>query len=217
MPLAPVAKDLISSLQAAVGAVQTSPRGIRRGDLFPQFPLGRCRRRGDRSLSTRRRRHDRSAIAQRRALGTSAVDLGRTQHPLRDPWLQRELRKRVRERWGGSAITSRCRRPNLFIGMLWPGGFLDSGDRLPLRGRCRDRLRPAPGAVLQHLGLLARQSFSFASHSLGVRFVLEAMMAINGRIDTACIAAGAVNRDCLTAEYAAVLRRVGDRVAAVVA
>jgi hypothetical protein len=34
------------------------------------------------------------------------------------------------------------------------------------------------------------------------------MMSINGRIDTACIAAGAVNRDCLIAEYADVLRRV---------
>jgi hypothetical protein len=97
--------------------------------------------------------------------------------------------------------------PNLFIGMLWPGDAWIPVVDYPFEGDvaidCGQRL----AAFCNSWGANA-QSFSFASHSLGVRFVLEAMMAIHGRIDTACICAGAINRDCLTAEYAEVLRRV---------
>jgi len=97
--------------------------------------------------------------------------------------------------------------PNLFIGMLWPGDAWIPLVDYPFEGDvaldCGHRL-----AQFCNTWGAGAQSFSFASHSLGVRFVLEAMMSIDGRIDTACIAAGAINRDCLTAEYAAVLRRV---------
>jgi hypothetical protein len=97
--------------------------------------------------------------------------------------------------------------PNLFIGMLWPGDAWIPVVDYPFEGDvaidCGNRL----AEFCNTWGAVA-QSFSFASHSLGARFILEAMMSINGRIDTACIAAGAINRDCLIAEYAEVLRRV---------
>ncbi len=97
--------------------------------------------------------------------------------------------------------------PNLFIGMLWPGDAWIPVVDYPFEGDvaidCGQRL-----AQFCNTWAARAQSFSFASHSLGARFVLQAIMAINGRIDSACLTAGAVNCDCFTAEYAAALGRV---------
>jgi hypothetical protein len=97
--------------------------------------------------------------------------------------------------------------PNLFIGLLWPGDAWIPVVDYPFEGDvaidCGRRL-----AQFCNTWAAGARSFSFASHSLGARFVLQAIMAINGRIDTACIAAGAINCDCFAAEYAAALERV---------
>jgi hypothetical protein len=96
--------------------------------------------------------------------------------------------------------------PNLFIGLLWPGDAWIPVIDYPFEGDvaidCGQRL-----AQFCNGWAAGARSFSFASHSLGARFVLQAIMAINGRVDTACIAAGAINCDCFTAEYAAALGR----------
>jgi hypothetical protein len=97
--------------------------------------------------------------------------------------------------------------PNLFIGLLWPGDAWIPVIDYPFEGDvaidCGQRL-----ATFCNTWAANALSFSFASHSLGARFVLQAIMAINGRVDTACIAAGAVNCDCFAGEYADALRHV---------
>jgi hypothetical protein len=97
--------------------------------------------------------------------------------------------------------------PNLFVGMLWPGDSWLPVVDYPFEGDvaidCGHRL-----AQFCNTWAAGTQSFSFASHSLGARFVLQAITSINGRVDTACIAAGAINCDCFTGEYAAALGRV---------
>jgi hypothetical protein len=45
-------------------------------------------------------------------------------------------------------------------------------------------------------------SLSFASHSLGARVVLEGIAGLNRRARLLCLMAGAINRDCLTTQYA---------------
>jgi hypothetical protein len=45
------------------------------------------------------------------------------------------------------------------------------------------------------------QSLSFFSHSLGARLTLEAVTHLDRRARMLCLAAAAINRDCLTAEY----------------
>ena len=91
--------------------------------------------------------------------------------------------------------------PGLFIGILWPG---DSW--LPIVDY------PFEGDVAQDCGRrLARfcsrfcaqaQSFSFLSHSLGARLVLEAVAHFGCKVQSVCLTAAAINRDCLTTEYA---------------
>jgi len=92
--------------------------------------------------------------------------------------------------------------PSLFIGVLWPGDCwlplvdypfegsvaLDCGRRLATF--CNERCGGA-------------QSLSFLSHSLGARLVLEAVAHLGRQARSVCLAAAAINRDCLTAEYSA--------------
>jgi hypothetical protein len=91
--------------------------------------------------------------------------------------------------------------PNLFIGVLWPG---DSW--LPIVDYPFER-----GAALECGGRLATfcndwcagaQSLSFLSHSLGARLVLEAVAHLGRQAQSVCLTAAAINRDCLTTEYA---------------
>jgi len=45
--------------------------------------------------------------------------------------------------------------------------------------------------------------FSFLSHSLGARLVLEAVKKLDRKAQEICLTAAAINRDCLATEYAA--------------
>jgi hypothetical protein len=91
---------------------------------------------------------------------------------------------------------------DLFIGVLWPGDFwlpvvnypfegavsMDCGRRLA--DYCRRWFRQAQG-------------FSFVSHSLGARLVLEAVKNLDRPASVVCLTAAAINRDALATEYAA--------------
>ena len=88
----------------------------------------------------------------------------------------------------------------LFIGVLWPGDFWIPVVNYPFEGSdamdCGRRL-----AAFCNRWLAGAQSISFVSHSLGARLVLEAVANLNRRARMVCLMAGAINNDCLTAEY----------------
>lgn len=91
--------------------------------------------------------------------------------------------------------------PNLFIGMLWPGDYWLPVVNYPFEGDvaldCGRRL-----ADFCNNWCRQAQRISLLSHSLGARLVLEAVAHLNTNADSVCLAAAAINRDCLTAEYA---------------
>jgi hypothetical protein len=98
----------------------------------------------------------------------------------------------------------------LFVGMVWPG---DSSWLGPL-------CYPGEGQHAIHCGDLLAQfiatyaggaaSISFVSHSLGARFILQAIDSLpnNTSVRQIAILAGAINDDCLTAEYSKAIAKV---------
>jgi hypothetical protein len=92
--------------------------------------------------------------------------------------------------------------PDVFVAMLWPGDSIIPIVDYPFEGNvakdCGGRL-----AKFCNIACASAQSLSFLSHSLGARFVLQAVMQLDRKAQSVCLAAAAVNRDCLTAEYAA--------------
>lgn len=95
------------------------------------------------------------------------------------------------------------------IGVLWPGDswipVLDypfEGDVAITSGNaiakfCRDHLAAA-------------RSLSFASHSLGARVVLQALLGLGRPARSVTLLAGAINQNCLIEEYAAAARNPMD-------
>lgn len=94
--------------------------------------------------------------------------------------------------------------PALFVGMLWPGDCIIPIVDYPFEGNvaadCGSRL-----ARFCMQSCASAQSLSFVSHSLGARFVLAAVANFTGgrTSRSVCMAAAAINRDCLATEYAA--------------
>jgi Alpha/beta hydrolase of unknown function (DUF900) len=90
----------------------------------------------------------------------------------------------------------------VFIGVLWPGDFWVPVINYPFEGadamNCGRKL-----AAFCNKHLSGVSSFAFLSHSLGVRVVLEAVKFLDKKVEEICLAAAAINRDCLTTEYAA--------------
>lgn len=90
---------------------------------------------------------------------------------------------------------------DIFIGVLWPGDFWIPGINYPFEGAdamdCGRRL-----AAFCNRELPAAASFSFLSHSLGARLVLEAIKHLNRRTRSVALTAAAIKRDCLSGEYA---------------
>ena len=88
----------------------------------------------------------------------------------------------------------------VFVGMLWPGDAWIPVVDYPFEGGvatdCGSRL-----AQFCDKRCGAANSLSFFSHSLGARVVLEAVAHIARKARVVCVAAGAVNRDCLNMEY----------------
>jgi hypothetical protein len=90
----------------------------------------------------------------------------------------------------------------VFVGVLWPGDSWLPVVNYPFEGSdtmdCGRRLARFCNAELRDAA-----GFSFMSHSLGARLVLEAVKHLGRKADSVCLTAAAINRDCLTAAYAA--------------
>jgi len=101
-------------------------------------------------------------------------------------------------------------QPNeLFLGVLWPGDWVIPAVNYPFE----DKIASHGGALLGgfcNRWLASAASLSFLSHSLGARVVLEAIKASTRPVRRACITAGAVNADCLDAEYQAAAKNCGE-------
>ncbi len=94
-------------------------------------------------------------------------------------------------------------QPNeFFLGVSWPGDWVIPAINYPFEDSIASHAGGLLGAFCNTYLKTAR-SISFASHSLGARVVLEAVKASTRKVRTLCITAGAVNADCLTAEYQA--------------
>jgi|SRR5579871_1328494 len=97
--------------------------------------------------------------------------------------------------------------PYLFVGVLWPGDSVIPIVDYPFEGGvaidCGQRL-----ATFCNTALGSAQSISFASHSLGARLVLEAVVHLKRKAKSMCLAAGAINNDCLSTQYAAATKNV---------
>jgi Alpha/beta hydrolase of unknown function (DUF900) len=91
---------------------------------------------------------------------------------------------------------------DLFVALLWPGDFWLPAVNYPFEGgTAMDCGRRLAAFCKRWLG--QAQSLSFISHSLGARLVLEAVRRLDRRAQSVCLTAAAINRDCLSAEYAA--------------
>jgi hypothetical protein len=101
-------------------------------------------------------------------------------------------------------------QPNeLFLGVLWPGDWVIPAVNYPFE----DKIASHGGVLLGgfcNRWLASANSVSFLSHSLGARVVLEAIKASTRPVRRACITAGAVNADCLDAQYKAAARNCGE-------
>ncbi|HYE29709.1 MAG TPA: alpha/beta hydrolase [Allosphingosinicella sp.] len=93
----------------------------------------------------------------------------------------------------------------VFFGVLWPGDAAVPFINYPFEGsdavECGRRL-----AALCNTRCAAAAGFSFVSHSLGGRLVLEAVRRLNRKARMMCLMAAAVDRDVLTNQYRASLR-----------
>jgi pimeloyl-ACP methyl ester carboxylesterase len=91
---------------------------------------------------------------------------------------------------------------DLYIAVLWPGDWWVPVVNYPFEGatsmECGRRL-----ALWCGQRCTGAASFSFVSHSLGARLVLEAAMRLDLNVRSVCLTAGAINDDCLATEYAA--------------
>jgi hypothetical protein len=91
---------------------------------------------------------------------------------------------------------------DLLVGVLWPGDFWIPVVNYPFEGDdanvCGSKL-----AAFCNAWFGPAQSLSFASHSLGGRVMLQAARDLGRRARSLCLTAAAIDRDCLTEEYAA--------------
>jgi hypothetical protein len=102
----------------------------------------------------------------------------------------------------------------LFIGIVWPG---DSSWLGPLCYPGEGKNAIESGNLLAQFlidNFAGAKSVSFASHSLGARFILQTVTTLNSLDPTFAIRqialmAGAINHDCLTADYAVATKSVG--------
>lgn len=89
----------------------------------------------------------------------------------------------------------------VFVGILWPGdsraGFITYPVEKPTANHVGRQL-----AAFCNRELGEAASFSFASHSLGARVVLETIRRLDRPTRSACLMAAAIERTCLEKEYA---------------
>ena len=98
---------------------------------------------------------------------------------------------------------------SVFLGLLWPGDSvwahgLDYPDEPKVADHAGALLAAFIDANFQNAA-----SVSFASHSLGARVVLSTIANMNGPVRRLTLMAGAIDDNCLTAEFAAAAEKVG--------
>lgn len=90
--------------------------------------------------------------------------------------------------------------PMLFVGVLWPGDFWIPAVNYPWEWQdavaCGQDL-----AAFANTTLRGATDFSFVSHSLGGRLVLEAVEGLGKPADQVCLTAPATDDDCLESPY----------------
>jgi len=99
--------------------------------------------------------------------------------------------------------------PSVFLGLLWPGDSIWlHGLDYPNEPRVADDAGRLVGPFLDaHFGGAA--SVSFASHSLGARVLLATVSNMSRPVRRAVIMAGAIDDDCLNAEFQTAAARIG--------
>lgn len=98
---------------------------------------------------------------------------------------------------------------SVFLGLLWPGDSIWAhGLNYPEEPKVADDA----GALLAEFidqNFQNAASVSFASHSLGARVVLSTIKKMKGSVRRLTLMAGAIDDNCLTAEFAAAAAKVG--------
>jgi hypothetical protein len=97
---------------------------------------------------------------------------------------------------------------DLAIGVLWPGDSFIPVIDYPFEGNVAITAGKAIAAFCRTY-FASAHSFSFASHSLGARVVLQALLGLDRPARSVTLMAGAVNQSCLVEEYAAAARNAG--------
>lgn len=96
----------------------------------------------------------------------------------------------------------------VFVGILWPGdshaGFISYPVEKPTANLTGQKL-----AAFCNRELTQVASFSFASHSLGARVVLETIRRLDRETRSACLMAAAIERTCLEKEYTDAFGKTG--------
>jgi hypothetical protein len=95
-----------------------------------------------------------------------------------------------------------------FFGVLWPGDFWLPVVNYP--AEASDAVKSGANvAALLNGPLRTAASISFISHSLGGRVLLETLRKLDRPAREVCVAAGAVDDDCLSKQYVQVRTKVG--------
>jgi hypothetical protein len=100
--------------------------------------------------------------------------------------------------------------PSVFLGLLWPGDSIWlHGLDYPEEPRVADDAGRLLGPFLDaNFGGAA--SISFASHSLGARVLLATVSNMRRPVRRAMIMAGAIEDDCLNAEFQTAAAKIGE-------
>lgn len=96
-----------------------------------------------------------------------------------------------------------------FVGLLWPGDSVWAhGLDYPGEARVADDAGALLGAFID-ANFQSAASVSFASHSLGARVVLATIANMKMPVRRLTLMAGAIDDDCLTAEFQAAVAKIG--------
>jgi hypothetical protein len=99
--------------------------------------------------------------------------------------------------------------PSAFLGLLWPGDSIWlHGLDYPEEPRVADEAGRLVAAFLD-TNFGAAASISFASHSLGARVLLATVSNMSRPVRRATIMAGAIDDDCLNAEFQSAAAKIG--------
>lgn len=97
---------------------------------------------------------------------------------------------------------------DLVIGVLWPGDSFIPVVDYPFEGNVAIASGKAIATFCRTF-LASAHSFSFASHSLGARVGMQALLGLNRPARSVTIMAGAINQNCLVEEYASAVKNAG--------